>query len=90
MKESDVEAKIVERVKALGGIIRKAKWVQHNGCPDRCVMLPGGKLIWIEVKAPGKAATFPANAHERQQHREHERMRAMGQDVRVIDDANDI
>ena len=32
-----------------------------------------------------KAATFPSNDHERQQAREHERMRAMGQRVVVID-----
>jgi hypothetical protein len=41
--------------------------------------------IWIEVKAPGKGATFPANAHERAQFREHERMRKMGQRVEVVD-----
>lgn len=43
------------------------------------------QTIWIEVKAPGKGATFPANAHERAQFREHERMRKMGQRVEVVD-----
>jgi hypothetical protein len=41
--------------------------------------------LWVELKAPGKKATFPADAHERQQDREHKRMRAMGQRVEVID-----
>ena len=41
--------------------------------------------IWIEVKRPGGAATFPANAHERKQEREHRRMRKMGQRVEVVD-----
>lgn len=44
-----------------------------------------GRTIWIELKAPGKAATFPANAHERKQAREHRRMRKMGQRVEVVD-----
>ena len=41
--------------------------------------------IWVELKAPGKAATFPANAHERKQAREHSRMRRTGQRVEVVD-----
>jgi len=43
------------------------------------------RTIWIEVKRPGGAATFPANAHERKQKREHKRMRKMGQRVEVVD-----
>lgn len=41
--------------------------------------------IWVELKAPGRAATFPKTAHEKAQHREHERMRKMGQRVEVVD-----
>lgn len=44
-----------------------------------------GQAIWIELKRSGSAATFPANAHERKQAREHERMRRMGQRVEVVD-----
>jgi hypothetical protein len=36
------------------------------------------------ARVDGKAK-FPSNAHERAQHREHERMRAMGQRVEIID-----
>lgn len=42
-------------------------------------------FFWVELKRPGLAATFPKDAHERAQHREHERMRAFGQTVLVID-----
>lgn len=62
--------------------------------PDRLVMLPPGIVvypgpdyddtIWVEVKDPETIKTFPANAHERAQHREHERMRKLGQRVEVI------
>lgn len=105
MKESDVEDYLVERVKELGGEVRKVKWIGRNGAPDRLVMLPfrdaspavlarfavAGPVqhlpatIWVELKAPGKKATFPADARERAQRREHERMRRMGQRVEVID-----
>lgn len=85
--ESDVERYLVERVKALGGEVRKVQWIGRRGAPDRFVMLPTVIGIWVELKAPGLAATFPATPHERQQHREHERMRAMRQRVVVIDSA---
>jgi hypothetical protein len=95
-RESDVEAYLVERVKALGGEIRKVQWIGRNGAPDRLVMLPmretmdgrmdkPARTLWIECKAPGLAATFPSNPHERAQAREHKRMRAVGQQVFVVD-----
>jgi hypothetical protein len=98
-RESQIEQRLVKRVKQEGGGVRKVKWIGRKNAPDRLVMLPdrhsGGIgyvdswrdncTIWVELKAPGLAATFPNNAHERAQHREHERMRKMGQRVVVID-----
>ena len=95
MKERDIEKHLVKRVKQLGGEVRKVQWVGRVGAPDRLVMLPHrGVLqgppyceqatIWVELKNPDTVKTFPANAHERAQHREHQRMRAMGQRVEVI------
>lgn len=93
MLEADVEAHLVKRVEELGGEVRKVKWIGRRGAPDRVVMLPQhfngdfyiDRTTWVELKRPGLAATFPNNPHERQQHREHGRMRAMGQRVVVID-----
>ena len=45
---------------------------------------PKGRVVWVEVKRPETVGAFPANAHERQQAREHERMRRMGQTVAVV------
>lgn len=39
---------------------------------------------WVEVKNPETIKTFPADALERAQAREHERMRKLGQRVEVI------
>lgn len=92
MKEADIEAYLTKRVRELGGECRKVTWQGRKGAPDRLVMLPKEAYvddahcaIWVELKAPGLATLFPHTPHERQQHREHERMRAMGQRVVVID-----
>lgn len=94
LKERDIERELVKRVKALGGEVRKVQWVGRDGAPDRVVMLPTASLrgiaevshytCWVEVKNPETIKTFPANAHERKQFREHQRMRALGQRVEVI------
>ena len=85
MREAIVEEYLVRRVKEHGGVVRKVKWIGRSAAPDRVVMLPIGCLVWVELKASGKAARFPADGHERAQHREHERMRAVGQQVVVLD-----
>lgn len=92
MLERDIEKYLVRRVKKLGGEVRKVQWIGRNNAPDRVVMLPcDGKYtddwrpcIWVELKNPETIKTFPANAHERAQAREHQRMRALGQRVEVI------
>ncbi len=86
MRESEIEAHLVKRVKMLGGEVRKVNWIGRRGAPDRLVMLPVGdrfgnsvgNTTWVELKAPGQKA-------KPHQAREHERMRAMGQVVVVID-----
>lgn len=94
MRESAIEKHLVKRVKELGGEARKVTWVGRQGAPDRLVMLPDidgcgfiarrAETIWVELKNPETIKTFPANAHERAQKREHDRMRKMGQRVEVI------
>ncbi len=53
MYESALEKKICDYIKALGG--KAFKWVSPGatGVPDRIAILPGGKIIFIEVKRPG-------------------------------------
>ena len=54
MREKEMEQKLVRAVKAAGGIC--PKWVSPgmDGVPDRIVLLPGMKIGFVEVKAPGK------------------------------------
>lgn len=98
MKERDIERYLVARVKARGGEVRKVVWPGRKYAPDRVAMLPpvrpgryaDSRTLWVELKAPGLKATFPSNAHERGQAREHKRMREVGQVVLVIDSKEDI
>ena len=83
MRERLLEEYLVRRVTQAGGEIRKVQWIGRRGAPDRVVMLPGGKLIWVEMKSPGQKP-------EPHQAREHTRLQAVGQDVRVVDSLEDI
>ena len=78
MLEKTIEAALVKRVKALGGMAEKFTSPNKRSVPDRIVTLPGGVIIFVELKAPGKLPT------ELQQ-RDHDIRRALGCDVRVID-----
>ena len=76
--EKTIEATLVQRVKALGGMAEKFTSPAKRSVPDRIVTLPGGRIIFVECKAPGKKPT-PA------QQKDHERRRALGCEVLVID-----
>ena len=82
MREAHIERALVAAVKALGGEVRKVKWIGRNSAPDRLVMLPHNSF-WAELKAPQQKPTAA-------QQREHERMRRMGQRVEVIDNIEQI
>lgn len=85
MRESTIEQHFVNTVHTLSGEQRKIRFVGRDGAPDRLVMFPNGKHAWVELKALGLAAKFPSNAHERQQDREHKRLRNVRQTVVVLD-----
>lgn len=76
MRERDVEKYLGDKVKALDGEVRKVKWINRNGAPDRLVMLWGGHFV--EVKKPGEKL-------EPHQVREHNRMKKHGLSVHVVD-----
>jgi len=78
MRETAVERYLRLRVKQTGGITRKFVSPGQRHVPDRIVMYPGGLLVFVECKRPGEKPN-PG------QLREHERLRALGQVVHVID-----
>lgn len=54
MREKTIERKFVAAVKAAGGLALKFTSPGFDGMPDRSVLLPGGKMAFVEVKAPGE------------------------------------
>lgn len=55
MLESEVEKKLCKRVKnELHGRALKFVSPGFNGVPDRIVLVPIGRIFFVETKAPGK------------------------------------
>lgn len=54
MREREVERRLVTAVKKLGGLAPKFTSPGLDGVPDRLVLLPDGRLAFVEVKAPGQ------------------------------------
>lgn len=83
IREKEVEKKLVTAVKKMGGIC--PKWVSPgtDGMPDRIVLLPGGKIAFVELKAPGEKPRAL-------QIRRHEELRRLGFQVLVLDDPEKI
>lgn len=50
--EKDIEKKLRQRVESRGG--RCLKWVcpGWSGVPDRIILLPGGRIHFVETKRP--------------------------------------
>lgn len=54
MREKEVERKLVQKVKAMGGLAPKFVSPGLNGVPDRIILLQNGKIAFAEIKAPGE------------------------------------
>lgn len=54
MREKLIEQKLVRAVKDMGGHALKVISPGFDGMPDRLVLLPYGRVAFVEVKAPGK------------------------------------
>ncbi|HAK7285373.1 TPA: VRR-NUC domain-containing protein [Salmonella enterica] len=80
-RESLIEKYLVAEVKKAGGIAYKFVSPGRRSVPDRLVLLPGGRLVFVECKAPGKEPRAD-------QLREHERLRALGFSVVVLASKN--
>ena len=54
MREYVVENEFVKAVRKAGGVAYKLNSLTANGLPDRLVLFPLGKTLFVELKAPGK------------------------------------
>jgi hypothetical protein len=78
MLEKRIERRVVEGARQAGGLAIKWSAPAFAGVPDRIVFLPGGRIILVEVKAPG---CHPSPL----QQRVHLMLSQLGADVRVVD-----
>lgn len=54
MLEKIIEEKLKKAVKQNGGVCWKFTSPGTAGVPDRIVLMPGGRIAFVEVKAPGE------------------------------------
>lgn len=83
MREKLIEQKLVQAVKAAGGIAVKLVSPGYDGMPDRLVLFPSEKMAFVEVKAMG-CKPRPL------QIRRHVLLREMGFLVYILDDEKQI
>ena len=81
--ERTIEQKLAARVRAMGGIAPKFTSPGFDGMPDRLVLLPGGRMGFVQLKAPGKKQRALQMAR-------HKLLRRLGFKVYVIDEINQI
>lgn len=89
MREKTLERKLVEAVKAMGGIAPKFVSPGFDGMPDRLVLLPYGKIAFVEVKRYGEKPASPARVRPLQEAR-HGMLRQLGFKVYIVDNIEQI
>ena len=83
MREKTIEQRLVHTVKEQGGMCPKLISPGTDGMPDRIVLLPEGRISFVEVKVPGQ------NPRPLQVRR-HEQLKKLGFRVAVLDDPEQI
>lgn len=83
VREKQIEQKLVSEVKKIGGICPKFTSPGFDGMPDRIVLLPGGRIAFVEVKAMG-CKSRPLQLAR------HGMLRRLDFKVYVLDDAKQI
>ena len=83
MREREVEKRLTVEVKKRGGMSPKFVSPGYDGMPDRVVLLPHGKIAFVECKAPGEKPRAL-------QHARHKLLRRLGFMVFVVDSPEQI
>ena len=78
MAEKDIERFLVNGVKKLGGVAYKFVSPGNAGVPDRLIVMPGGRVYFVELKTDAGYATVL-------QKRQMDRLLRLGCDVKKLD-----
>ena len=77
MKESNIEVQLVKMVRSRGGLCYKFVSPGNPGVPDRIIITPAGRTVYVELKTEvGRLAAI--------QKYQHEEIRKRGADVRTL------
>ena len=82
-RERDIERRFAAAVKKHGGLCPKFVSPGTDGVPDRIVLFPGGRIAFVEVKAPGMTLR-PLQVRRKRQ------LESLGFKVYVLDAAEQI
>jgi hypothetical protein len=77
-QENLIERRLVKHVERLGGVCLKLPAIHVAGIPDRLCLLPGGVVVFVELKAPGEKP-------RKLQVHWHKKLRGLGFRVDVVD-----
>lgn len=83
MSEKAVEQYLRVQVKTIDGQAYKFISPGNAGVPDRLILLPGGRVAFVELKAPGKKLTALQEAQQR-------KISGLGFEVFVIDNKSKV
>ena len=83
MREKDIERKLKMEVSSHGGICWKFVSPGTAGVPDRIILMPKGKIAFVEVKQKGEKPRPLQLAR-------HKFLRQLGFKVYILDDVNQI
>lgn len=83
MRERDVEKGFCESVRKAGGLALKFVSPGWSGAPDRIVLFSGGRIAFVELKAPGKKPR-PLQLRRKRQ------LEVMGFPVFILDEKDQI
>ena len=83
MREREIEGKLRDAVKAMGGVCWKFTSPGTAGVPDRIILMPNGRIAFVETKAPGEKPR-PLQLSR------HRLLRRLGFKVYVLDSKEDI
>ena len=75
--ESEVESYLSSLIRTQGWGCEKFNPDLNNGMPDRLILLPDRRCLWVELKTKGGVLS-------KLQRYQHKRLRAKGQEVAVV------
>ena len=85
--EGKIQTYAQEQLKKRGCLVRKISYECRRGCPDLLVLVPERGMLWMELRQETLFLEIKKDEQTKpdpHQQREHERMRAVGADVRTI------